>query len=471
MPVVGLFERPIVPLRWFAYLIPAGFTLALLFLLIPTAQAAPHASAVKPPQKKPVGRKGRDTQVIDGAWKFQIDPEKHGEQNGWTHTPPTTAQETVVPALWTTAAAPNYSGTAWYWRTFDIPETWKGQTIRLRFEGVAERTHVWLNGDLLGEHADGVTPFTFTATKSVRIGQTNLLAVQVEGSAKQGVGIWQGVLVMAHDEAYIEDVFAQADGVGFLSAALSFQNNSDKSGAATLDAVIVALDTPTKPARKTNQNLLLTPAHNTTTLTSSLSRKVLRTWSPSTPVLYALQLVFRQDADILDTQETEFGYREFGLKDGNILLNGEPVHLTAIAPAMDLPVVIASTNDTERAKALLSHLKDAGVNLVYLNAPPPAMLRLADETGLFVIEGARTQLLPNATANELKALVERDRNHPCILGWNLRDATDQIGAIRLLDPTRFLLTGLPTKPMFYPPGQGEGAGVVPPSGLLPAQAP
>jgi beta-galactosidase len=414
------------------------------------------------------GRTGRDTLVIDDTWRFLTDPSDRGETAHWEKSVPEQAGKIVVPSLWTTQGAPGYTGTAWYWRAFTPPLSWQGQRVRLRFEGAAETARIWLNGQLLGEHSGGVTPFEFDVTKTIHVGMENLLAVRLAGNSKSGAGLWQGVELLAHDEAYLADCFPQADAFGHLSAAITFRNTSTNSGDAVLDARVVAADAPTREVKRTLQNLHLTPGDNQTTLLLTVSGKMLRRWSPQTPVLYLLQLSFRQDQDILDTLETAFGFRDLGLQDSNLTLNGEAIKPAALAPDLTQPVVIASTEDEASVRNLLRHVKSAGANLVYLDAPPAALLRLADQEGLLVIEGARKGELPSARNTELHALVLRDRAHPCVIGWNLGEATEEeVRALRRLDPTRFLLAGPRTALRLWLPGQDTPSAAPLPPGLLP----
>ncbi len=186
------------------------------------------------------------------------------------------------------------------------------------------------------------------------------------------------------------------------------------------------------------------------------------------PFLYRLQLVFRQDKDILDTQETTFGFREFGFKDGAITLNGEPLQPAAVAPPSAQPLVLASAEDRERARDSLRHARDKGINIVYLAAPPSALLDVADEEGMLVVEGPRPHQTPKAAADELRALLLRDRSHPCVLAWDLRAAdADTASLVRQLDSSRFLLVGPAVSPRLWLPGQNAASAVTPPSGFLP----
>jgi beta-galactosidase/beta-glucuronidase len=442
--------------------LPRFAALFVLSICLFAALPAPVLAGAPPP-----ARRGRDLSVIDGAWKFLTDPGDAGETKDWTQAAPSAAKEIVVPSLWGTQAAPDYRGVAWYWREFEVPAAWKGQTARLRFEAVADRARVWLNGKPLGEHDGGSTPFEFTVTRALRIGERNLLAVRVEGDGKAGAGIWQGVLLMAHDEAYIADCFPQGNGAGGLTAPVVLLNTSGTTGDATLEARLVLAKAPKREIKSTRQILHVTPGRNLTTLVMSLRGSSLKPWSLDQPQLYLLQLAFGQDKDILDTQETPFGFREFGVKDRALTLNGAPLTLVSAAPKPERPIVIATTDDTTRARELLHGLKTKGVTVVYLDAPPPALLRLADEEGMLIVEGAAARRNPRAM-EELRALILRDRAHPSILAWNVGDdAAPAAAEFRQLDPTRFLLVGPAASSRLWLPNQNETTAIAPPPGLLP----
>ena len=419
----------------------------------------------KPPAPKP--RRGRETKVLVEGWRFLADVEKSDEKKDWVSSVPTEAKTIAVPALWSKQEMPTEQGTGWYWCEFLAPDSWKGQTVRLRFEAVAERAEVWLNSQRLGEHHEGVTPFEFNVTKSLHVGKKNLLAVKVEGRVKAGAGMWQGVLLMVHDEAYLSDCFPQTNVSGRLTAVLALDNTSANTGDSLLEARLVSALEPTKELKKTQQILHITPNRNLTTLLTSLRGKALHLWSPNTPHLYHLQLVFRQERDILDTQETTFGFREFGYKDGNLLLNEEPLRLVSIAPRPERPLVIATTSDMQKLREMLRRLKERGVTVLHLDAPPPILLTLADEEGMLVVEGGTEGQSQQTTSTLLRDLVLRDRAHPCLLAWNLGNVDLPFAqSIRQLDPTRFLIVGSPTSRQLWLPNQNESSAVPLPAGLM-----
>ncbi len=460
--------------RKFAARVVGGVLPAAVCLLVCPAGLHAQTAPRKPPGK-PLARKGRAMQGLDGAWRFQTDPNGTGESLHWERAAPADARVIAVPSLWNTEAAPNYTGSAWYWRSFRVPPTWRGQTVRLRFDAAADDAIVWLNGERLGAHQGGATPFAFDVTGHLHteIGSENLLTARVSGRDKTTAGLWQSVVLLAHDEAYIEDCFPQASANGAVATPILLTNKSVNTGDAILDARVVAANAPERDVRRSRQNLNITPGRNLTTLLLSFKPKIIHPWSPESPQLYRLQLAFRQEQDVLDTLETTFGFRDFGVRAGAITLNSVPFRPVAIKPLPMPSVVLATTDDLSRARETLRHVKSGGANVVYLDAPPPGLLALADEEGLLVVEGAGEAGTnggkPDGDIETLRALILRDRAHACILAWNLGAAgTAGVTQARLLDPTRFLLTGTGAATQLWPPGQSETAPLSPPPGLLPA---
>lgn len=440
-------------------------TLVMLNLLcISLVSAAPPPKAAGPPP-----RHGREVQYLDGDWKFHTDSKDEGEKAQWQKTPPSEPQSMTVPSLRTDKNQSGASVAAWYWREVMIPASWKAQTIRLRFEAVADRATVWLNGEKLGAHTGGATPFEFNITSTVHIGEKNLIALRVEGDWARGEGIWQSVTLISHDEGYISDVFPQTSGLGNLNLQVSILNTGKNSGGATLDVKLSAIGADNKFVKKTNQELSITPNLNVTTLLTNVRAKSFIAWSPGNPALYRLQLIFRQDKDILDTTEMSIGFREIGVREGGIILNGLPVKLKVGALPPDRSILIVNNTDRKIVQDAVRTLKSSGVNMVYLDAPQPALLDIMDEEGMLVIEGARPNVTGESASEELRELVIRDRFHASIAGWNLRAGEDRLVTnIRKLDITRFLLTGSnSTDRKLWPPNSGEPISGIINSDLLP----
>jgi beta-galactosidase len=91
---------------------------------------------------------------------------------------------------------------AWYRKHFTIPASDQGKVLRLDFDGVFRDSQVWLNGQPLGRHQSGYTPFTYDITQSAKVGADNVLVVRVdprdfEGWWYEGGGIYRHVSLTA----------------------------------------------------------------------------------------------------------------------------------------------------------------------------------------------------------------------------------------------------------------------------------
>ncbi len=442
--------------------------------LLATLLALPAADAERsyaPPPRKPAAtppRHGRDTKAIDDGWSFLEDPGNLGEAGGWAKSAPATAKPIGIPSFLPSGSSPGAKTAVWFFREIDPPGAWLGQTIRIRFSAVAEQAQVWLNGKYIGDHSGGATPFVFNVTKEVKVGAKNLLAVRVEGSPDHGVGIWQGVQMMAHDEAFIDDVFPYGGPLGNLRAEVELTNTSDKSGDASLDARVVVLGPPNSDIKSTGQVLSLTPKRNVTTMVVNVPKKRLVPWSLTTPTLYSLELVFHQDKDVLDTTETRFGFRDFGWKDGAITINGTAISPKTAGSDAVKPLILETDQAKSSMRDQLSKLKSTGVNVIYLDAPVPALLALTDEIGILVVVGPRRGQTAAIAQAELMDLLRRDRAHPSILAWNISDLGK--GAARMvqaLDPTRFIIQIAGAESKLTPPRSEDRMWAPIPAGLAP----
>jgi len=73
-----------------------------------------------------------------------------------------------------------WSGRTWYRKHFEAPAHWAGRRVFIEFESVRQIAEVYLNGERLGAHKSGFTPFGFDLTPHLRPGAANVLAVMVD---------------------------------------------------------------------------------------------------------------------------------------------------------------------------------------------------------------------------------------------------------------------------------------------------
>ena len=114
---------------------------------------------------------------LDGRWEFAPDPK---ESYAPDRLPDMRTIE--VPASWETqfpGAEAGKFGRGWYRKRFEVPANWHERAVFLHFGAVNYYSQVWVNGQKVGEHEGGYTPFYFRIDPYLRPGEENVLIVQV----------------------------------------------------------------------------------------------------------------------------------------------------------------------------------------------------------------------------------------------------------------------------------------------------
>ena len=355
----------------------------------------------------------------------------------------------------------------WLRRSFRVPEGWAGKRVLLRFDAVAGKAKVFINGKLAGGHFDLFLPFQMDVTDLLKPGGDNELLVGVQkaslfdhkgpyGRAPYQVGsmwglhvagIWQDVFLEALPAVRIDDVYIQPKvDQDELEADIVLKNETGTAVAVRLGGTVrpwknlAGTDVLTAPEPKWTlgeetsfvlpRASVTIPAHGSTRLT--LAQKVerrLKLWSPEEPNLYGLVLTLEGgDAGGKDVKYTRFGWRQFSFKGKQTLLNGKPIFFKGDAwHFMGIPEL------TRRyAWSWCRMLKAGKGNTLRLHAEPyPGFfLDVADEMGVMILDesavygsnGAVNYESPEfwqSADDEVRELVLRDRNHPSVMGWSV----------------------------------------------------
>jgi len=354
----------------------------------------------------------------------------------------------------------------WLKRSFRVPGDWADKRVLLHFEAVAGGCQVLVNGKLAGEHFDNFLPFDLDITALIHRNSENELLVGVrhprlydqtnavytresatyaDGSNLDGiVGIWQDVYLVAVPAVRIADAFVQPwVDRDELEIETTVQNDTDKTQEVTISSITVPwinaagtnISSAPEPKWHLGKNVLTVPAQkigiaprtNVVVVLKTATHGRLKLWSPDDPNLYAAVLKVSQNDQVVDVHSQRFGWRQFKIQGGDLLLNGKKFQVVAdiLHP---FGVVVHSRRN---AWAWFTMIKDVGGNGVRLHAQPwPSYYQdLADEMGLVVLAedglfGSSLRL--NFTepvswqrfAEHYDAMVLRDRNHASVFGWS-----------------------------------------------------
>ena len=338
-----------------------------------------------------------------------------------------TSSQLNVPGDWNTQRESLlfYEGSVWYKRSFDYPKPPK-RRLFLHFGACNYQAEVYLNGEEVGRHEGGFTPFNFEITDRVRpLG--NFLIVRINNQREKDQvptintdwwnygGITRPVTLVEVPETFIQDYFIQLK----KGATREIQGWLQLSGPNLQQAVTIGI--PEAGLSKTFQTDATGRAEFSFPADFSL-------WSPESPKLYDVEISSQTD-HLTD----QIGFRSIEVRGRDILLNGHSVFLRGISIHEEAPKQPRRSWSDEDARTLLSWAKELGCNFVRLAHYPhnEAMLHMADQMGLMVweevpvywtIEWTNPDTLHNA-ANQLTELIERDHNRASLIIYSVANET------------------------------------------------
>ncbi|MGV8897114.1 MAG: glycoside hydrolase family 2 TIM barrel-domain containing protein [Rhodoglobus sp.] len=389
-----------------------------------------------------------ETLLTDG-WRFTLDdPEeasaRHYDDSDW--------RRVAVPHDWSAEepfdssleGATGYlpGGIGWYRATFSTPDS---PEVYLMFDGVYNNVTVYLNGELLGEHPYGYTPFFYHVSGRLLPGD-NVLAVRVDHSRYSdsrwytGSGIYRSVELVSAAPTHVAPwgVFVTTPGVMDMAARVLVQTD-----------VVGSLDSAVLTTRILDANdVCVAQSEDAAQQRTSQELTVLRPdlWSVDTPHLYRVTSTVSVAGELVDEVSTRVGLRtiRFDAREG-FFLNGERTVIKGVCLHHDAGCVGAAVpRDVWRRR--LTTLRTAGVNAIRTSHNPASQefLNLCDDMGFLVqeeffdewdtpkdkrkntneksvdfITRGYTEHFHEWAERDLAAAIVAHRNHPSIIQWSI----------------------------------------------------
>ncbi len=430
----------------------------------------------------------RDALSLNGEWRIKFDEAGDAQYGSWQETDFADQdwKRVAVPHTWSTMAGrETYRGEAWYRRSFRVPPAFQGKSVALKFQCVANRVKVWLNGEEVGAQAGGFVPFELDVTSALRPYKQNVLAVRCDNSAeeaKSDLWPWGGLIgdvwLEAAARTHVGQIAVRTSLVGRAQAIVDATVDVRHSGQAAFKGELALyLAEPIEGSagwrRVAQQPLAIDPdGHTQVDLAFALDRPKL--WSFDTPRLYRLRAVVRDAAgDALDTLDDGFGVRTVQVSGHRLLLNGDWVRIVGMGRFADHP----SAGPFESAQAIAEDLdRVQAMNGVALKirgaAPHPRVVEACDQRGILLTASlplswpdAELLLDPDAQKRIRTALLHMIRtygNHPSIWSWSLGEGIpdDDLEVAAFMKQLHDLARALdPTRPVTYTsasPGHAAG---------------
>lgn len=364
---------------------------------------------------------------------------------------------------YTFASATGYlpGGMGWYAKSFTVPQESKGKKVFIYFEGVYNRSKVYLNGHLLGERPNGYVSFMYDLTPYLKYGdEVNDLRVQVDHTKYNdsrwytGSGIYRDVYLVTADPTHVDlwGTYCITENVTSKKADFVVQttlrNEQDKKVKAQVELTLSEKATGKLVAQSKKSIGLV--ANDSVVVKQVMKVKSPKMWSINNPQLYTLRTTLYVDGKQTETNEISTGVRtlRYDPNEG-FFLNGENTKLKGVCIHHDAGCLGAAV-PREVWKRRLERLQDMGCNAIRMSHNPqaPDVYELCDEMGFVVMDEAfdeweypkrkwvegwnvgkpgydgSADFFNEWCERDLRDMILRDRNHPSIIMWSIGNEVD-----------------------------------------------
>ncbi|MBQ0006415.1 MAG: DUF4981 domain-containing protein, partial [Alistipes sp.] len=367
---------------------------------------------------------------------------------------------------YTSENEPNPTGS--YKRSFSIPENWDGKEIFLHFDGVYSAFSVWVNGKYVGYSQGPNNDSEFDVTPLVHPGD-NSVAVEVlrwsDGSFIEDqdmyrvAGIHKDVWMYAAPKTSIADFHLSSEFTDDFSEATFcaktfIRNTGGTKAGHTLFIELIDPDGKQVFLKEAGRVEVGKNKTSEVVFKGTVSRPEL--WSAETPSLYTVVLSLKDDSGReVQAVSNRYGFRKVEMKGGRILINGRQIWFKGINRHETHPTYSKAIPNSVTINDIVM-MKQNNINAIRTCHYPQraSAYALYDYYGMYVMDEADIECHGNNGISDIPSfkdayvdrgvrMVQRDRNHPCVVFWSLGNESSggcniaaERDAIKALDPSR-----------------------------------
>lgn len=343
----------------------------------------------------------------------------------------------------------DYNPTGVYKKNFVIPTAWSHQQIFIHFSGVQSAMYLWVNGEIVGYHEDGMLPAEFNITSYVRTG-SNEMTVQVfnwsDGSYIEDQdfwrlsGIYRDVYLFTTPGIRMRDfsLYPELDN-NYRDAELHLEVNVKNMDRRSYGNLIIqaTLKDPSGEMISTQKSEPFTVKGGTeesVKLMATVSNPL--KWTAETPNLYRVGIELQTaNGETIQAFVVNTGFRKIEIREGLFLVNGQPIKIKGVN-RHDFDMYNGRTVTRESMIKDVVLMKQHNINAVRTSHYPNLSMfyELCDEYGLYVMDEANVEshglwekgYYVGEREEWKKMIVERnvnmvlrDKNHPSIVFWSM----------------------------------------------------
>ena len=339
----------------------------------------------------------------------------------------------MVPFPWGSALSevPDSADVAWYSRQITVPSEWAGKRVFLVVGASDWETTAWIDGQELGSHQGGYTPFEFELTDKLTFGEPQTIKIKADDTpadwhlyGKQGYGNARGIW---------QTVYLEARGSNYISS-LHFSPDIDRSVVkvdVTLDAEAAEGSTVAIAFKDRSQKTASVPVGGRKDVSFEIPLKNQHLWDINDPYLYEVTASLKNGRKVTDAVDSYFGQRKVsamnvpGQDYKYVALNNSPLYLKLCLDQSYTPdgYYTFPSDEFMKNEILLSKKMGLNGNRIHIKVEVPRKLYWADKLGLLIMAdvpnywGAPVPEAKQEWENCMRAQVKRDFNHPCIFAW------------------------------------------------------
>ncbi len=257
----------------------------------------------------------------------------------------------------------------WYRRTFEVDFADSGKFAKIIFLCANYVADVWINGEYIGYHEGGYTPFAFDVSSHLKFGQVNTIAVRIDliqWNKRNDVipykspdwfnygGIIRDVYIEFTDPvSVVRNDIIPLDIDGNIQSTIVLQNKNNLSSntdvsiqvfEAAIDSNNISTDFSYElignevSISGTNQTSLTIPADSISVWRTSIKIDNPKLWTPKNPNLYIMKVTVKEGSNVVDEFSSQFGVRTIAAYGNKVLLNNRVTFFTGAARHEDHPL-------------------------------------------------------------------------------------------------------------------------------------